>query len=213
MSQTTTIAVSDELLRKFTAHSALEVRLYMHTPWRHQGRIFATNGHVLIAIDDNGRDGVSPHEPGRHPKIELILKHEYPDSAFAPLPDIGGITKPCVRCHGAGFHFEIDCDDCDGRGAFDHGKHTYTCVECNGGGTVGSKTERTRCETCAGFGESGWWQECDKTDIGDARFQTRYLRLFAGLPNVRIATGGPNDKAIIRFDGGMGVVMPMRKTP
>lgn len=195
-------------LAGFCGHDTLEVRSWMHKPWRHAGKIIATNGHLLIALDDDGRDGVAEYESGRHPNVTNLLANTY-TTAPVPLPDLGPVLDPCDRCGGSGFHFVAKCDECEG-GRFDHGSHSYKCAACDGEGSIGSETEPTRCAACEGFGETGRFPLADYTSIGEAMFQTRYLRRFAGLPNVTIVTGQADQKAILKFDGGMGVVMPTR---
>ena len=202
--------MTDIDLNNFTGPQVHEVRQWMLKPWRFDGRLIATNGHVLIAIPDDGREGVAEYEPGRHPNVAKMLAHGFPDSAFVPLPELELPRSVCPRCDGAGKHFLAKCDECES-GSFSHGLHEYTCIECDGNGWFGNPDEETRCAMCEGWGESGSARECSNTVIGKARFQTRYLRPFAKLPNARIAIAGHDDRAVILFDGGIGIVMPMRQ--
>jgi hypothetical protein len=74
------------------------------------------------------------------------------------------------------------------------------CRECGGNGI----SNFDECETCCGFGE-----ELQRVPLGDAGFSIRYLRLLAALPNALIAPDGKN-RAHYTFDGGRGILMPMR---
>ncbi len=52
---------------------------------------------------------------------------------------------------------------------------------------------------------------CRTITIGTAHYQSKYLRLIATLPNPQFAESGENDAAWFKFDGGDGLLMPIRK--
>lgn len=203
--------LSAELVQRFCGVAHNEIRDYLCKPWRKDGLIYATNGHVLIEFDDDGREAVdwSPS----HPLGDKIFV-KYPAREFVPMPALGAIRSKhrCARCCGKGFHFVVDCDDCDGFGGFEHGRHKYDCAECNGKGSLGSETIKTVCLFCDGFGEDGSWRG-EEFVIGEAGFQARYMRLIALLPNVEIAPADRLAGSHFRFTGGRGMVMPMRAKP
>lgn len=84
-----------------------------------------------------------------------------------------------------------ECDKCDGDKVHecDCG-HQHDCPACEGSGKVEIQ---------------------DHIDIGQSRFNYYYLRLIGDLPNLEIAVRGELDPMLLRFDGGVGVLMPMRK--
>lgn len=185
-----------------------EIRAYLQHPWREKGTIVASNGHIAIEIPDDGRE--VPTVVGKPPDIAKLLSRPSKGD-FSPMPELAPFKSTvlaCARCKGDGFHFAVACDECED-GRFDHGSHWYDCAECNATGSVGDEDKSTRCLLCSGFGEPA--RNGHETDIGAATFATRYLRAFASLPNVQIAVGGKDDMASIRFDGGRGAVMPIRK--
>lgn len=65
-----------------------------------------------------------------------------------------------------------------------------------------------KCGNCDGVGKIPIDAHLD---IGPARFNCYYLRLIADLPGLEIAVRGELDPMMLRFDGGVGVLMPMRK--
>lgn len=48
-------------------------------------------------------------------------------------------------------------------------------------------------------------------EFGPALFAPKYIRLLAALPHCEIAPSSANDVCRVRFDGGDGLVMPMRR--
>jgi len=83
------------------------------------------------------------------------------------------------------------CDCCIGSGKqipiMEDDESVDTCLACNGSGEAMTRVR-----------------------IGYADFQARYLRLLASLPNCTISPNGNKLPAAFRFDGGRGLLMPMR---
>jgi hypothetical protein len=73
-----------------------------------------------------------------------------------------------------------DCECCD---------HERECPDCGGSGMIAPKTS---------------------TLISGARFDDRYLALLGSLPNCQIGITGQYTAARIRFDGGDGLLMPLK---
>ena len=68
------------------------------------------------------------------------------------------------------------------------------CSECEHG-----------CSEC----DNGFVEKIKSVDVGGIPFQRKYLALLAALPNCRISPDGQN-AAWFKFDGGDGLIMPMR---
>ena len=122
-------------------------------PWYHDGRWWATNGHILVSV-------VYPQGPaGPVPKkaeeiARLFAKN--PGATWKAIADAPAVTystgcddcnssgtlpKRCAVCHGSGEH---KCDDCE----------TYHgCEPC--GGTGERPNGGTQCPTCRGVGKHG----------------------------------------------------------
>lgn len=84
----------------------------------------------------------------------------------------------------------VECDDCEGRGKYGGPKgHVHQCDECEGTGKL---------------------MPIVRVAVGNAEFQQAYLALLGQLPNCQIAVTGSTTAAVIRFDGGEGLIMPLR---
>jgi hypothetical protein len=187
-----------ELLQRFCA-TTNDTRVWLQKPWRDAGHIYATNGHMIVRIPDDGRE-VSANDKS-HTKVPgWFSKHK--GCEFIPIPDLLP-EPPCEVCDGKGWHDGADCGECEG-GKFEHGSHTYDCMHC---GATGRIAAESICLTCDGFGTTA---HNSRTAIGNTCYQTRYLKFLSTLPGIMISPNGPSDPCAFRFDGGSGLIMPMR---
>lgn len=193
-----------EILQKFCATD--DNRKSLYAPFRFDGFIYATDRSIAIRMPDDGSKVV-----GIDPKIKKIKSfftdiHSAKFIEIPPLPE----RETCIQCGGIGkVNFALlHCDECDGEGTFEHGSHDYECKECNGSGEVKTRTNgnTNTCDKCNGDGKT----LIQPIKIGDTHVNLKYLELIAGLPNCVSAPAGPNNKVFFRFDGGEGIVMPVR---
>jgi hypothetical protein len=188
-----------DLLQRFCAID--DHRVWLRAPWRDGGHIYATNRHIVVRINDDGRD-VEPAS-NLHPKLPALFKKYASIDGFVPIPDLIP-EPPCEVCDGNGGHDGADCDECEG-GTFEHGSHTYECKNCDDGRLEPAKI----CLACDGFGSDGSMARMtSRTAIGTTEFQTRYLRFLAKLQGIMIAPNG-SECAPFKFRGGRGLIMPM----
>jgi hypothetical protein len=139
------------------------------------------------------------------PRLMAILSMPQPESYF-PLKDLELPPVPwCEDCKGKGVN--VQCPECQGMGevCFDNSYNSYTfdCKSCDGEGV------KQKCETC---GETGKHEGMVGISYANSFFQVRYLRLLKELPGCELGT--PPDcmsPAWFRFEGGDGLIMPMRK--
>lgn len=84
-----------------------------------------------------------------------------------------------------------------------------TCVYCDGAGKLdfGDK-DLERCDECEGIGKWEPWKP--GFPLGKAHFAQRYLRLLKALPDCKISANHASKPAPFTFDGGCGLLMPMR---
>lgn len=198
--------MTPEHLQRFCS-TTNDARYWLQKPWREGGLIYATNGHVMVEIPDDGRAGIVDRFAA-HPHAAFMFKND--PTNWAKLSKltpqlIGGM---CWQCEGEGKHGRVKCIDCEGVGSFTHGRYNYSCIACDAAGRVGSDEASQVCLNCDGFGEPGNAGKAHATKVGDGTYQTRYLRLFAGLPGIEIAPCGMKAGAWLRFEGGRGLVMP-----
>jgi len=187
-----------------------ELRYYLQNPWRQDGRIFATNGHIMIAIDDDGREcGEAPNDAVQRSCLRYVsqLADTYLPIDKFPLPPV----EPCPSCVAGKVMANIiePCRECDGSGdtQCDMG-HDHDCPDCNGTGDIetGEKAEDD-CADCSGTGENA----VQAVRVFGAHVNRKYLALIAALPDAEIGIMDVSDKPIpFRFTGGNGVVMGLR---
>jgi hypothetical protein len=85
---------------------------------------------------------------------------------------------------------EVDCEKCDGRGT----KHDCPGCSC-------------KCEHCDGTAVE---PEKFTVGIGEGIFSAKFLRLILGLPGVELGPIHSREPMPFRFEGGEGLLMPMR---
>lgn len=78
------------------------------------------------------------------------------------------------------------------------------CESCLGEG----KFKNTPCRGCNGTGQQ---QTHSRIDMGAADFSDVYLSWIAALPGSKIGPMKHDTFAVFKFDGGMGLLMPMRR--
>lgn len=182
-------------------------RPFLNKPWCHDGYAYASNGYIMCRIRDNGL-GLD-YLSDKHGNLVNFFKMLEPLSEFIALPDIKGDV--CVRCSGAGKLRCSTCDSCDGDGAFDHCGHDYDCRKCDGDGRLfgilSNSDKLDQCPSCIGSGIKG-----GAMLIGGNLFNLQYLKIFAQLPAISIAPHPDKSTAsCLRWDGGEGLILPMRQ--
>ena len=151
-------------------------------PWTDEGYTYATNGHICIKV----------------PALRDVPVELYPINAekvFQETPQpsewfsIPRVKKPEIPK-------EIDCVDCDGTG-----KSNQKCSYCHRYG---------KCSKCEGTGKVKEDIPPRYLQIGDQFFDEKYLYLIQKLPNIQISPASGEIAARIKFDGGEGLLMPVR---
>lgn len=185
-----------------------DYREYLNASWRDGGKLYATNGHFMVEIADDGREAVSRD---KHPDCAALFVKNVPGE-FQPMPKLSA-AMPCGCCNGKGIGYRETCQDCDGKGEFEHGMYDYDCKHCDGEGfhfyrDVPEGVKESRCTACYGLGEEVLRDQ--GTKFGPQTFATRLLRVLSTLPGIEIAScAGDKPPLWFRFDGGRGLVMPM----
>lgn len=157
------------------------------------------------------------------PQPDLKLVGQIPallavDTHRVPVEIDFAANRPitCACCEGTGLVTVTKCDDCDGKGEFDHGRHTYECENCDATGEVRRTAEQgdksaEACPECLG---TCYASKTITITVGPVKhaYQEKYLRLFAEWPNARLLLSPTdhNESGLFLFDGGRGLVMPMQ---
>lgn len=177
------MTITTETLCRFCAGPGYDRGWAWH-PFRQDGRIFATSGHVFVSIPDDGRSLYAPHEHEAQSMARIVLSLPAGEGiAIPPLPE----PIKCRRCDGA----RIDPYPTFGRSV---------CARCDGAGEEPPESGRDGWEM-------SWWRA---VQVGTGRFQARLLRLLQALPGVVIVPAADErSMAGIRFDCGIGGIMPL----
>ena len=144
--------------------------------------MYATCGRIAIRVPTKEPD--DSNKPYKRPDASALFKdfNVIGLEAFKIPPLDGVISRDCKSCHGVG---ERICDM----------GHTHECDDCEGG-TI---------------------QEWPKKEIGGHLFSERFLSKMVALPGLKfyptVATFYPTGAkpAFFTFDGGQGLLMPMKK--
>lgn len=212
-------------LQRFCAN-ALDPREHLHKPWRSGQWVYATNGHLAVRVSSAAQPDAAA-ATDKHPDTGSMFEKYMgrPRLEFLRMPAIPALAK-CISCRGKGEVRCIKCPDCD-EGEFRHGDHHYNCKNCEGSPAGAGwqwlddydedqphQVVRV-CEDCDGMGYSK--NVSGSTKLGDAHYSNIYLAMFAALPEVRVCPGEPSGDwgsrpvpAVFIFDGGHGLLMPMR---
>jgi hypothetical protein len=168
-------------------------------PWSIEDHTYATDGHIMIRVarlPDVAENELAPDARQIVPKEQPAEWFDIPDCNPPGLED-------CPKCIGQGKN--CDCPECDGDGAVwlknSYNQYECECKSCEGSGRL------PECPSCEGTGKL--YPE-KRIEIGAAKFHPKYLLRLASLPNCKIGPMGPTEVAWFKFDGGEGVLMPVR---
>jgi hypothetical protein len=158
-----------------------------------KGTRYATDGRICVRVDAAGQDDTEGTTP---PSEDLGWGG---DGDWKPIPAVEPVMSmqkcphcTCKTCHGSG---ETECPTCH---------NDCDCEECDGDGFDG-------CEQCH---ETGMMMLPDFYTIDGIKIAARYWDKIRALPNVMYALPANKSDRLrpiaFRFDGGDGLVMPLR---
>jgi hypothetical protein len=168
-------------------------RYWMHNPWRGGGKIYATDGHTLVVVDDDGRELQGEPSTNQDVVVKTVAKWEVAcaDFKLAAIPDLPP-ADPCCMCDGTGE--SQTCLDCDGEGC-----------DCCEDGIVSDSNGK--CDDCHGSKVA----RSQPVKIADVPFSRRLLARLQSLPGcAALHVTGREKVSRFTFDGGYGFIMPMR---
>lgn len=185
-----------------------DIRSYMHKPMRHDGYLYATNGHIAVRIEDDPAIEAEPM-PANLQNVLQNMSTDTTERAWRPVPQVNGAdAKPCAYCDGTGR--AVQCPDCDGDGEFEHGDHMYECKSCDASGWVASPSKDVvgKCLDCCGSGVNSK----ETVEFDGVHIAARYIYLIgAEIPGAEIGISkDPTGIQLFRAPGIVGCVMPMR---
>jgi hypothetical protein len=178
------------------------------TPFSQGEYTFATDGYIMVRVPRRPKVEARKNAPNAAGMPSFAL-----DGEWLPIPDIDKeASEPCLHCQEKGKVARKDCPECDGEGTLeidgDYHTYTVTCKSCDGEGTIETSDDEgdTLCPKC--HGEKGV-PATVFVPVGPQKFQVTYLKMLKAL-NAEICVPETYDPARFRFDGGDGLLMPMR---
>jgi len=203
--------MSLEILAQFCGRD--DLRGWMNAPFSFDQFTVATDGRLLIAISSESPTAPTAELPGK--VLQLIgdahtassISDEWRRADAIKLSEV-----KCFRCDGAGSVTTTTCDDCDGEGFIEHGRHEYECKSCDGEGRHTEPGDGETCGHCKGTGVEALPSDFHLTIEGRAHSANSvYVAMLRKLPNAELCAGLLDGGVIaVRFDGGFGALMPMR---
>lgn len=178
-------------------------RSYMEKPFNLDGKTMATNGHILVAINEliihDNLDAANKLRKG----IEMFCSHEFGE--FYSLPMVDFEKHKCETCQGCGIsHY---CDECEGEGVLyfqsDFNSYCCNCISC-------ASKNHPYCVRCDGKGYGAYKKaivfSCNGVRSG---FNAGYIRLVSMLENVKVSLSKEHKEMKFIFDQGFGFLMPL----
>ena len=208
-------ALTREQLQRFCATSN-DIRVCLQQPSTIGPFTYATDGHVAVRVD-----AIDLDEPSQFgPSIIDTIDREVLDYGLHFIPLVMPPEPRRAKCEHCEAGRVRRCPECDGQGEreCDMG-HYHDCDACDGDGQVAGDGEA--CHHCDGTGKDKGSTLDIAVALGGGVFSWDLLNRFADLPGVEIAWRGPPagssscggdncGRAVVRFEGGRGVVMGLR---
>lgn len=143
---------------------------------------YATNGHICVRIP---RISAITHEASVSKSAEKLFADAKARTAvWQPLPDFELKRSVCNTCGGTGYT----------KGCGKDAELSFKCEDCDGSGEI---------KLPGKYIVQG--------SNGTTQISAIYLDMIKDLPNVMIAPYDETSGFLFRFDGGEGMLMPMRQ--
>ena len=197
-------------------------------PFHSNNFVYATNGSLAVRIPIENFEGPLPENGTRDvvsyaEKLDGYLNAELSDLESHTLRNFDFEMGPeaCAHCEGEGKLYA--CGECDGSGEISYSTdyHDYgnECESCNGRGYFSkSQWEREFWRSDINYADTEECEECGGTGvlegnpdiyIGGLRFQGKLLKEFMQFEGAVVFTRSLTP-ALIKWDKGEGILMPMR---
>ena len=183
-------------LQKFCCKNP-ELLQSMGAPFTQDGRTWATNGWVMIGVPVVD----SIPENDKAPRVSKVIPKKDPVEWFDIPPLL--TLKECKVCNGK--IIDSPCYECGGSG-YVNLRNDYSeywnvgCASCEEEGKI------PFCPNCSG---TGFFAE-EMVQIGNAVFAMNALYMVKDLPGIQISPTGKTTVAHLKFDDGVGYLMPAK---
>ena len=190
-------------------------------PFSDNDYTYASCGSIIIRVDKI-REVI---EIGKSVQAKELFEENKinGNEIWTDLPKFEVIEKNCNECDGTGKI--IVCKECGGEGTleFDSDYNTYevqckSCFNRKIKDRVGRNVEDEKCEDCEGTGKYKKYSNpiVEIPIIIDGSLESieimingMYLEMIQDLPNIKIALQGKTEPIKLKFDGGIGLLMPI----
>lgn len=196
----------------FTKHP---VRAAYSQPWSLRQHTYATDGRMAIRVPK--RDDVPENRDmiGRANQIDYWLTNSAP-MWFDVAPVAAPQEQQCPTCKGLKC-IKI-CPECQGvttvEASTSHNVYYCKCKNCKGKGYLPLPVDEAigiTCHDCDGDGTIyPDLREHERTKYGKPYFSNVLLSRLSAFSNVMIGPRGVLDFALLKFDEGDGLIMPMK---
>lgn len=206
-------------LKKFCEND--QCRPYLNNPFSIGDFTYASDGR--IAVRTPRLEGVGEVDGAPDTIIKVFTENLTAFDQAKPVPKPPQVANlPCKACRRTGK--VTPCETCGGEGyqECDLG-HDHDCEDCDGNGVIavhpGDEKDGIECSECDGLGRFPDAPQGLRTGViidGKVIVGLGYLRKLADLPSVKWSIDHrtyPEAPIPFWFDGGEGVLMPMRFYP
>jgi hypothetical protein len=198
--------MDDKMIRLFCSDDV--TRKALCNPFNLGEFTFATNGHFGIRIPiQHEYDGNEPIK-----NVDGVICYgKIQEQFWIELPPLDSVVEISDCKHCKGLDNVTECPECEGTGEVSWESewgHEYEaeCLNCNGRKTISGE-----CEECGGSGKN---TRDKNVRLGTKLLNGRLLSIMSQLQGLKIAPDAPVDKykpIPFKFDGGTGIIMPMRE--
>lgn len=176
---------------------------------------YAADGSILIRVDKITE--IIKSYPTIKPEKILEENKINRNEIWIDPPKFEIIEKNCTECDGTGK--VIVCKECDGKGSLEFSSN-YNDYEVECQSCFGKDIENEKCGDCDGTSKYKEYSnpKIEKDIVIDGSLESieimlngMYLEMIQDLPNIKIALQDSPVKPIkLKFDGGIGLLMPMK---
>ena len=189
--------ISPELVKKF-CDPDIE-RYSLSEPFIQSDFCYATDGRAALRLLDAER--YAGDSAGKLPDMEreFVKRGSTSSRGWRDWPEANyeiGKWGHCIYCRNRW----KECGECLGCGMIDPDR---MCETCEGEGDI-----RIECEKCRGLRH---YDLPNRQKLDSRAIAPQYHHLISQLPNVRYLPGDTEECVTFRFDGGSGLLMPLRK--
>lgn len=187
-----------------------DIREWFNVPHKIDGKVFATDGAIMIVAPTEGDYADYPRTVVSIRK--LISDAESGEYTHVDLPVIE--KEPCKRCGGQGKLTIEKCDECEGKGnLWFYGKmHEYECEckECEGNGDIERFGGDTDCPDCEGEGKAV--KDYQPIEILGVTVQTKFIEKIQrqNFDDLQFAPSSCKQKLYFKSGNVTGIIMAMR---